>query len=167
MKTCCALGEQDAILGHVASRGDRYPRNPNKLLGPPAVKLQHPGPENCRGMPSLFGKPVGGAIEAVATVNETQFRKTDFTSGHGWHLAKRDGMSLLSCNYGSKGCSILARSARLDFDCNVTSSAQAAKRAFEVVGGSGVSERTDMISAAQWAGPLPKGKIGHAVPLRT
>jgi hypothetical protein len=31
MKTCCALGEnQDAILGHVASRGDRNPRAPNK-----------------------------------------------------------------------------------------------------------------------------------------
>jgi hypothetical protein len=33
--TCCALGEQDAILGHVASRGDRFPRVANK--NPPAV----------------------------------------------------------------------------------------------------------------------------------
>jgi hypothetical protein len=32
-KACCALGEQDAILGHVASRGDRYPRTPNKTPG--------------------------------------------------------------------------------------------------------------------------------------
>jgi hypothetical protein len=30
MMTCCALGEQDAILGHVASRGDRFPRGANK-----------------------------------------------------------------------------------------------------------------------------------------
>jgi hypothetical protein len=28
--TCCALGDQDAILGHVASRGDRIPRGANK-----------------------------------------------------------------------------------------------------------------------------------------
>jgi hypothetical protein len=36
-KTCCALGDQDAILGHAASRGDRYPRVANKLLALYAV----------------------------------------------------------------------------------------------------------------------------------
>jgi hypothetical protein len=32
MMTCCALGVQDAILGHVASRGDRFPRAEIKIL---------------------------------------------------------------------------------------------------------------------------------------
>jgi hypothetical protein len=35
MMTCCALGDhddQDAILGHVASRGDRFPRAATKNL---------------------------------------------------------------------------------------------------------------------------------------
>jgi hypothetical protein len=37
MMTCCALGDQDAILGHVASRGDRFPRACTKPLGPRPV----------------------------------------------------------------------------------------------------------------------------------
>jgi hypothetical protein len=32
MMTCCALVDQDAILGHVASRGDRFPRAATKNL---------------------------------------------------------------------------------------------------------------------------------------
>jgi hypothetical protein len=40
MMTCCALGEQDAILGHVASRGDRFPRAVNKSLAADHVNWQ-------------------------------------------------------------------------------------------------------------------------------
>jgi hypothetical protein len=47
--TCCALGDQDAILGHVASRGDRFPRTSNKLL---AVRAVNPVLES--GTHSLF-----------------------------------------------------------------------------------------------------------------
>jgi hypothetical protein len=41
MMTCCALGEQDAILGHVASRGDRFPRGLSKILAARHVNSWH------------------------------------------------------------------------------------------------------------------------------
>jgi hypothetical protein len=38
--TWCALGDQDAILGHVASRGDRFPRPVNRTLAGRSVNGQ-------------------------------------------------------------------------------------------------------------------------------
>jgi hypothetical protein len=61
MMTCCALGDrddQDAILGHVASRGDRFPRAANKTLA---------------------GRPVNGYVRGFFAVDHEQFSVAEGT----------------------------------------------------------------------------------------
>jgi hypothetical protein len=63
MMTCCALGDrddQDAILGHVASRGDRFPRAANKTLA---------------------GRPVNGYVRGFFAIDHEQFSVAEERSG--------------------------------------------------------------------------------------
>src|SRR5580692_9499488 len=79
-KTCCVLGEPDAILGHVAWRGDRYPlqrfsiKTGKVVNNPVGVPRLEPGGSNTS---IVDHQPARFLLAAFAAFLALGFRRCD------------------------------------------------------------------------------------------